>query len=300
MPKNRSGFTIVELLVVIAIIGMLVALLLPAIQAAREAARRSQCANNLRQIGVALQTYESAHRSLPSGYISEFIAGGTDTGPGWGWAALLLNNLEESSLSALVRFDRAIEDAANDRVREQPIAVYCCPSDPVPLTWTASHDDPSQTKICNIASANYVGMYGNSEPGIDGTGLFFRNSHVQFREITDGTAYTIAVGERSHAFGESTWVGSVTGAILLPGIDDGIGTYEVEHGSTMVLGHTGESFGPGDPRGEADMFHSLHTGGVNFVFADAHVAFLTTEMDPLLFEALATRASNETVSGEFQ
>ena len=157
----------------------------------------------------------------------------------------------------------------------------------------------AKSKICDVASANYVGMYGNSEPGIDGTGLFFRNSRIRFREITDGTAHTIAVGERSHALGESTWVGSVTGALLAPGPDDGIGTYEVEHGSTMVLGHAGEHKSPGDPKGEADMFHSLHPGGVNFVFADAHVAFLTTEMDPEVFDALATRAGGETVSGEY-
>lgn len=297
--RKRAGFTLVELLVVIAIIGLLVALLLPAIQAAREAGRRSQCANNLRQIGIALQTYEGAHRSLPSGYISEFVADGTDTGPGWGWAALLLNNLEENSLSALVRFDRPIEDAANDQTRTKTIAVYLCPSDPVPPTWLALRDDPSQTKICEVATANYVGMYGNSEPGIDGTGLFFRNSHVRFREITDGTSHTIAVGERSHALGESTWVGSVTDALLVPGLADGIGTYEVEHGATMTLGQAGEHTSPGDPMGEADMFHSLHPGGVHFVFADAHVAFLTTDMDPEVFDALATRSGGETVSGEF-
>ena len=169
----------------------------------------------------------------------------------------------------------------------------------MPATWEALHDDPSRTKICDVASANYVGMYGNSEPGIDGKGLFFRNSKVQFREITDGTSHTIAVGERSHALGQSTWVGSVTGALLVPGPADGIGTYEIEHGATMVLGQAGEHKSPGDPTAEADMFHSLHPGGANFVFADAHVSFLTAEMDPEVFEALATRASGETVAGDF-
>lgn len=299
MSKNHAAFTLVELLVVIAIIGLLMALLLPAIQAAREASRRSQCANSLRQIGVALQTYESAQRALPSGYISEFVSGGTDIGPGWGWAALLLNYLEEGSLHALLRFDRAIEDPVNLQTRTTTISVYLCASDPAPPTWAALRDDPSQSKICDVAAANYVGMYGNTEPGIDGNGLFFRNSHVRFREITDGTSHTIAVGERSHALGEATWVGSVTGAMLAPGVADGIGTFEFEHGSTMVLGHTGENVGPGDPQGEADMFHSLHSGGVNFVFADGHVSFLLTEVAPAVFDALATRAGGEAISGEF-
>lgn len=297
--RKSSGFTLIELLVVIGAIALLVALLVPAIQAARETSLRSSCTNNLRQIGVALQSYEGSHRSLPSGYISEFVAGGTDTGPGWGWAALLLKHLEETSLSSLLRFDRPIEDFANEQVRITPLAVYLCPSDPAPPTWEALRDDPSRTKICDVASANYVGMYGNSEPGVDGSGLFFRNSRVRLREITDGTSQTIAVGERSHALGESTWVGSVTGALLAPGPADGIGTYEIEHGATMVLGQAGEHKSPGDPTGEADMFHSLHRGGTNFVFADAHVSFLTAEMDAEVFEALATRAGGEPISGDY-
>lgn len=295
---HRSGFTLIELLTVVGIIGVLVALLLPAIQAAREASRRSQCASHLRQIGVALQTYESAQRSLPSGYISAFMADGTDTGPGWGWAALLLNPLEENSLGRLIQFDQPIEAAANEQPRTTAIRVYLCPTDPVPATWQALRDDPSRSKICDVASANYVGMYGSSEPSIEGNGLFFRNSHVRFREITDGTSHTIAVGERSHALGQSTWVGSVTGALLDPGPADGIGTYEVEHGATMVLSEAGNS-SPGDPTAENDMYHSLHPGGANFVFADAHVAFLTSEMAPKVFRALATRAGGESISGEF-
>ncbi len=306
-PKH--AFTLIELLVVIGIIGVLVALLLPAVQAARESARRSQCANNLRQIGVALQTYESAQRSLPSGYISEFTPGtasspSTDTGPGWGWAALLLDNMEENTLRGVLRFDLGIENAANSQYRTQRVNVYICPSDTLGPIFAAYKNagtvDPA-SKICDVASANYVGMYGNSEPGIDGAGLFFRNSRVRFREITDGTSHTIAVGERSHLLGEATWVGSVTGAMLAPGPDDtdGIGTFELEHGSTMVLGQSGEHISPGDPAGETDMFYSLHPGGVNFVFADAHVAFLTPDMDSKVFEALSTRAGGETISGEF-
>ena len=151
---------------------------------------------------------------LPSGYISAFTATGVDTGPGWGWAALLLDHLEETSIRGLVHFNLPIEDAANDPVRMLQIAVYLCPSDPAPPSWPALHDDPSQSKIRDIASANYVGMYGDSEPGVDGRGLFFRNSGIRLREVTDGTSQTIAVGERSHALGESTWVGSVTGALF--------------------------------------------------------------------------------------
>ena len=308
MARRRSAFTLIELLVVIAIIGLLVALLLPAIQAARESARRSECSNNLRQIGIAIQNYEGSNHTLPSGYLSNFTANGTDTGPGWGWAALLLAQLEETSLRGLLRFDRPIEDPANLAGRTTLVSVFLCPSDTVAPVLSAYKEAGSEAgsidpknKICDVASANFVGMFGNTEPGIDGSGLFFRNSHVRLREISDGTSHTIAVGERSHLLGEASWAGSVTGAYLAPAPNDndGIGTFEVEHGSTMVLGHTGEHIGPGDPNGETDMFFSNHGGGVNFVFADAHVAFLSTEMYSKVFEALSTRAGGETLPDQY-
>jgi prepilin-type N-terminal cleavage/methylation domain-containing protein/prepilin-type processing-associated H-X9-DG protein len=300
MPRRiRGGFTLVELLTVIAIMGVLAALLLPVVQAARESARRTSCINNLHQIGVALHNFETAQRTFPPGYVSQFTANGTDTGPGWGWASSLLGSLEETSLRNLLDFKLPIEDPFNTQGRTTTVATYLCPSDTVGAVWPALKDDASQTLICDVASANYVGMFGNAEPGIDGPGIFFRNSQVRIRDITDGTSHTIAVGERSKLLGESTWAGSVTGALLGPGDEDGVGTYEVEHGSTMVLGQSGEHMSPGDPSGEPDMFYSLHPCGVNFLFADAHVAFLTNDVDPTVFEYLSTRAGNETVPEDF-
>src|SRR5579872_1827700 len=94
----RRGFTLIELLVVIAIIAVLVALLLPAVQQAREAARRTQCKNSLKQIGIALQNYHDSARTLPPGYISLIDTSGNDLGPGWGWAAMLLPQMDQSPL----------------------------------------------------------------------------------------------------------------------------------------------------------------------------------------------------------
>src|SRR5450755_3744538 len=106
---SRRGFTLIELLVVIAIIAVLIALLLPAVQAAREAARRAQCVNNLKQIGLALHNYEGAQKVLPPGYVSTFDASGTDLGPGWGWAAMILPQLEQVVLYSAVNFSIGVE-----------------------------------------------------------------------------------------------------------------------------------------------------------------------------------------------
>ncbi|WP_165070392.1 DUF1559 domain-containing protein [Paludisphaera rhizosphaerae] len=308
MPASRCttgssrGFTLIELLVVISCIAVLIALLLPAVQAAREAARRVQCINNLKQLGLALHSYEGAHRVFPPGYISNFLADGTDTGPGWGWAAMLLPQMEQAPLFNTINFLLAIETPSNQTCRLPLVGPYLCPSDTVKPTWWAMVRDASgipTQRICEIAPANYIGVYGTSDPGIDGDGMFFRNSRIGVSDVTDGTAQTLAVGERSHRLGEATWVGSVTNAVLFPTDDDGVGYPRAEGGPGMILGHAGGRLGPGDPNGEVNQFHSLHPGGVNFVFADGHVGFLKTTMPYRTFRALATRAGGEAVPGDY-
>jgi prepilin-type N-terminal cleavage/methylation domain-containing protein/prepilin-type processing-associated H-X9-DG protein len=299
---HRRGFTLIELLVVIFIIGLLIALLLPAVQGAREAARRAQCVNNLKQLGVALHTYESTYRAFPPGYVSNFDASGNDTGPGWGWCALLLPQMEQRPLYDSVNFSRAIEDPSNLTSRLTRIAVCLCPSDDQPPSWLAMQRDANGTpirSICQVASANYVGMYGTSDPGIDGDGIFFRDSSIGITDITDGTAQTIAAGERGYSLGEATWVGSVTGAALFPVDNDGVGYPRVESGPGMILGHAGGNLGPGDPNAEVNQFYSRHPGGVNFLFADGHVSFLKTTQNARTFRALATRGGAEVISGDY-
>ena len=300
--RTARGFTLIELLVVISIIALLVALLLPAIQAAREAARRSQCVNNLKQIGLALANYEATHRVLPPGYISTFDATGTDLGPGWGWAAQILPEIEQGPLHGAINFHLPIEVPANQTARLTSIAGFLCPSDTVPTFWNVSARDASgipTASLGQVASSNFVGVFGTSDPGIDGDGLFSRDNAVAYREIRDGLSQTLAVGERSHRLGEATWVGSVTGAVLFPSDNDGVGYPRAESGPGMTLGHAGGRLGPGDPNGEVNQFHSSHPGGVNFLFADGHVAFLRTTMPSTTFHALATRAGGETISGDY-
>jgi prepilin-type processing-associated H-X9-DG protein len=300
----RRAFTLIELLVVIATIAALIGLLLPAVQAAREAARRTQCVNNLKQLGLALHHYEGTHLGFPPGYVSNFDDSGNDTGPGWGWAAMLLPQFDQTPMFGAVNLNLAIEDPANFTCRLPDVSNFLCPSDPsATVYWAVNRDAATGAPlqyICQVAPSNYVGMYGIGEPGPGGDGLFFRNSKVGLRDITDGSSQTLAVGERSHRLGEATWVGSVTGAIMFPTDNDDIGRYRTETSSGMVLGHVGEGVGPGDPRSDVNQFHSLHSGGgVNFLFADGHVRFLTATMDYQTYKDLATRAGGETISGDF-
>jgi prepilin-type N-terminal cleavage/methylation domain-containing protein/prepilin-type processing-associated H-X9-DG protein len=317
----RRGFTLIELLVVVAIIGVLVSLLLPAINDAREAARRSICANNLRQIGVALHNYHDSHRGFPPGYVSWWEPRrGYDQGAGWGWASFLLPNIEQNQVYDSINFELNIEVDDNSTVRVRPIGLYRCPSDAkMPLTFTTyaelSRSLPNgggtQTyylPICDVAGANYVGVFGVGEPGVGGDGVFYRNSRTRTGDVSDGLAQTIAVGERSANLnmgrGKATWVGAVTpasfsscGAGSDPDAPGGPGCWR-EDASGMTLGHTGEGHGPGDPRGDANQFLSVHGApGAFFLFCDGHVSFLHEEMDYKTYKALSTRAGNEALDG---
>ena len=302
--RPDRAFTLIELLVVITVIGVLIGLLLPAVQAARESARRAQCVNNLKQLGLALHNYEGAHQALPPGYLSAFDATGTDLGPGWGWSAMLLPQLEQSPLFASVNFAIGVEVAANQTARLAVVASLLCPSDHVAPSWPAVDRDlltgAAVREICRVAPSNYVGMNGLSEPGPDGEGVLFRNSRIAFRDVTDGLSQTIAAGERSHLLGPATWAGAVTGALLYDDDGDSIGTTDLETGPGMILGHSGEGVGPGANRSEPNQFYSLHAGrGVNFLFADGHVSFLKSTMNYKTYVGLSTRAGGEVIANDY-
>ena len=301
VPRSARGFTLVELLVVIAIIATLVGLILPAVQATRGAAARNQCLNNLKQIGLALQVYHDGLGRLPPGYTSGFDGGGVDTGPGWGWAACILPQLEFAALHATIDFTQAIEapTAAHAQARTTVVPAYLCaadarPSAAIPVGPRDSSGQLTAT-TCTVAPANYVGNFGVGEPGVDGDGLFYRGSDLRWRHVTDGLSKTLMVGERSFRDAESTWVGAVTGATQGPTPGSTL-PFKVEHASNFVLAHTGECQGPLAPS-ETNNFTTPHAGGVDFVYADGHVAVLGADVDQAMFKALSTRAKGETVSG---
>src|SRR5581483_10290170 len=187
---RTRGFTLIELLVVIAIIAILIGLLIPAVQKVRENANRMRCIGNLKQIGLALHIYHDEFSSFPPGYISTVDSAGNDLGPGWGWAAFALPFLEQQTLFKSINLTQGIEVPMNAPARVMIVRTYLCPSDFVKPTWTATKYDMLGNPIapvCDVASANYVGNFGTSEPGVDGEGIFFRNSKVTFKDILDGT-----------------------------------------------------------------------------------------------------------------
>ncbi len=190
--SSNSGFTLVELLVVIAIIGVLIGLLLPAVQAAREAARRMQCSNHLKQIGLALHNYESALRVFPPSYI---VIRGTASPVGGQWSALarLLPYLEQSNLHGLVNYDLPYNVQIN--VATTRVPVFLCPSEAndvvrVNPTTGSPRDYP----------ANYVFNFGtwmiyDPQSGAGSDGVFYPNSRTTHGSLTDGTSNTIALSE---------------------------------------------------------------------------------------------------------
>jgi prepilin-type N-terminal cleavage/methylation domain-containing protein/prepilin-type processing-associated H-X9-DG protein len=304
MPRSsvRNAFTLVELLVVMAIVGILVAMILPAVQSARAVARTSQCANRFRQVGLALHNYHSVVRVLPPGYISQHAIvsnddalGGpksVDYGTGWGWGAFLLTYLEQNTLSDEINFSALITG--------QPAAAtivwdYVCPSDIGPDNFPVQ--DGNGQPLGTVGRSNFVGMFGTGEIVDDpdtGEGIFFRNSRIRIANITDGTSHTFAVGERATNLALATWTGAVTNGIVqnLSGVPGS----ENQDWPVFNLAHTGtiiEAQMPNNTSGHVDDFTSRHLGGVNFLMADGSVQFINNEIDVVLWVALGTRAGGE-------
>jgi prepilin-type N-terminal cleavage/methylation domain-containing protein/prepilin-type processing-associated H-X9-DG protein len=277
----RRGFTLIELLVVIAIIAILIGLLLPAVQKVREAASRLRCKNHLKQIGLALHNYHDRTGSLPPGYTSGVASGGTETGPGWGWATYLLPDLEQENLYRQIDLSGPI---GSSPARAQTLKVFLCPSDGEIGTFTAAGTPVT------VAHANYVGVFGTNEvesnPGA-GNGTFFRNSRVRFGDIADGLSNTYVVGERSSDIALATWTGAVPGARVPLRRDPS----QSEGNFFLVLGRGDHR--PNAPESHIDDFYSRHAQGLNCLFGDGSVRSVGNGVSPQVWAAVQTRAGGE-------
>jgi prepilin-type N-terminal cleavage/methylation domain-containing protein len=290
---HSKAFTLVELLVVIAIIGVLVALLLPAVQAAREAARRASCANNLKQIGIAIHNYNDTHRRLPMGWIGVDPVVRTipyaEGEPGWGWASKILPYLEQGSLARNAIYgDYPITHTANAGARTAYLKVYRCPSDTGDKLFVLGTGGGGPI-LSTLAVANYVGMFGTTELEIceglpsgqqcRGNGVFFHNSDVRFADIGDGLSNTILVGERCSRIEHSTWLG------VIPKADEAF---------ARILGIADHP--PNTRDVHLDDFSSYHATTVNFLLGDASVRRIPNSIDLNAYRAAATRSGNEGLS----
>lgn len=292
--SSIAGFTLVELLVVIAIIGILVGLLLPAVQAAREAARRSQCINNLMQLGLAVHHYEFNHEYLPAGVINpEGPIRNEPIGQHVSWTVQILPYIEEGN--AFERFDMqaGAYAEANLPVRQHSINLLRCPSSPVP-----KRED-------KIAISSYVGCHNDREAPIseDNNGLLFLNSRIRFADISDGSTYTLLLGEAVITPDNLGWT-SGTRATLRNA--SGIFRPEAERQGGLGLA---PQFGAEHPDATDEEqpeqsrigtlyvggFSSFHTGGANMVFADGSVNFISQTIDPQVLQHMGNRADGELI-----
>ncbi|HEY1378378.1 MAG TPA: DUF1559 domain-containing protein [Gemmataceae bacterium] len=304
-PCRPAGFTSIELLVVIAIVAVLIGLLLPAVQRVREAAARAKCQNNLKQLALALHSYEASNGVLPPGY----RAAGFDLG--WGWGSLVLPFVERSALARdlgvpAATFGRGANPAPATPLTQTRLSVFICPSDTGP--------DLNPLKRYH-AKSNYRGVCGPTIPALfvpnmDWGGVLYQNSRTRLEDITDGTANTFALGEcvlddvpaRTKPQGAAPVYGNGTpradGECASAAAGAHVAAVWVGMGSSVVDGLVcvsdvywavdGGDFRINGPGPQA--FGSRHPGGASFGFCDGSVRFIRDSADATRLQLLAGRA----------
>jgi prepilin-type processing-associated H-X9-DG protein/prepilin-type N-terminal cleavage/methylation domain-containing protein len=308
--RRRPAFTIVELLVVIAIIGTLIALLLPAVQSARESGHRVACQNNMRQLGIAILGFESMHKVLPpSGWTK--VGPGNPAGKHVSWRALILPYVELTSLHDLYDFREHWWDGINLTAGAVEIELFLCPSVPDRkiVTSAVAHDiRPAMSFPKPLAPNDYeaiMGVHTVVNPTLYASeaarrSAMYRNSQIQMGGIFDGAAHTILIVEcaaRPLTFQRRSAKPDVEN-------DQGLGWVDSEGpfsldgsnsaGTTQGCGPTG--CGAAINATNFNEPYAFHPAGANFLFADGHVAFFTDDMPLETLAALCTRAGREIVS----
>ncbi len=310
----RRGFTLVELLVVIAIIGILIALLLPAVQAAREAARRSQCTNNLAQLGIALHNYEGAHEAFPPGVVNaKGPIRSEPVGYHMSWLVQILPFIEDGSTFRHVNFSVGVYDPKNVAVRRVTRGYMMCPSDagprrlralsPAELNPNAVPGMPGLNAPPgagnDVGSNNYAGCHHHVEAPIDATnqGMLFLNSRIGPRDVTDGSSFTILAGEKTMGHADLGWMSGTRATLRNTGT---MVNFTVEPGTHNRRLVDGKEMEPktADPL-YVGGFGSMHPGGANFALVDGSVRFFSETVDPPLYQSYGNRADGKLIDENY-
>jgi len=276
------GFTLVELLVVIAIIGALVALLLPAVQASREASRRSACTNNLRQMGIAIATYHDVHKAIPPAVLDDNSA----SSQVHTWCLLILPYIEQGALYQRYNFPAGYNSPLNADVVATPISLYLCPS-----------SDEAEYQGTGYAPGNYAANSG-VEPAING-GVMYPASRLKFREIVDGLSDTILVGElyynnlgwaRGSAAGVEGGGGGGGGSAAFA---RGVSRWWKCASPCAVAGINPRRTECNNRCEQRFQFSSLHPNGAHFVYCDSHVQLVSDQADVEMLKRQLTIAEDD-------
>ena len=296
--KPRSALTSIELSVVLAILAVLAALLLPAVQKARESASRIRCVNHLKQIGLACHAYHDVAGYFPPGYRACRSPDPLATSPGWGWATYILPYLEQQNLFGQIDVRLPIENPVNE-ARRTPVRIYLCPSDPgVPDVFPVV--DRAGNVVTEASPIDYGACFGSGDldevPGPK-EGVFYRNSSIRLTDISDGTSNTILIGDRAWSHAMGAWAGAIDRAVLRggplnPWRSSPLAVYPPANFPLVQANRINNAT---DADGSLDDFFSQHTGGVNMLFADGSVHFLHQQINYAVLLALGTRAGGEVV-----
>lgn len=281
--SHQRALTVLELLVTMSIIGLVMTMVLPAVQAARESARRITCVNHLREIGLAIHSHHSAVRQLPVGWKCD-----PKGRSAYGWAVALLPYLGEPGLHRTINIHKHVSDPANDLARNTTFEIMLCPSDLTEPMFELFEEQEQTSRsaepvrklkhpkpLAVLPTANYLGVFGTLEsddsiPAPIGDGSFLENRRVRFRDFRRGLSNTIIVGERTMAQVPSTWYGV-----------DRAG----EDAAARLVGSTLE--GINNPYADECDFSSRHPGGANFLWGDGHVSLVEQDIDLYLYHQSA-------------
>jgi prepilin-type processing-associated H-X9-DG protein len=310
---------------VIAVIGLLIGLLLPAVQATRESSRRTQCTNNLKQIGIALHDYHDVVKQFPPSYV---VSPATnlpmglpdpntgDTGPGYGFLMLSLPYQEQRTLYETFNLNLPCWAPANAVAAAAIVPIYICPTatnmNPNPYNVI----DASANTLAVFGRANYVGVAGRYspwqqyyDPAMDLSqvcdGVLYRNSRTRIADIRDGTTQTLMVSEKTPYHSDSTWVGVVPGGVTNP--TPMFAFVGPDPSASQVNVHTGPTplevppiiKPPCQPLANTDEVWSEHPYGANVLLCDGSVRFISDTIEPLTWSRMGTRAANDILTKDF-